>query len=921
MANGTLQKPDRNPGQGHSDDLFDHLEREFQNPSASSVAEDAHIDQAKAAARNNLANAEQQAATQADPKPPAGGAKGVGAQENEPNLWNAESLYKISAQNRKKGGKRGILIGLGAGGGIVSVVAGFGFLLPFKLPGIMDVLINDSGKRIEKLVERRAEKVILNYFFEKDNIATGNPIGDLFANIRTSNFETRIQDKYGLSLERTDNGSLKLVHNGKDLGKFKNAGELQQFLNRDDLSVKELRRVFSLMAKNDIPAWRFFKKAKFIKWLRLKYNIPRYGAREQREDEKDEDYRKSIAKDHYEQGQNANLKNMSDFVNCVAAGGDCPDLDKAGGASDLEARARQASADVADEVADDIAKGVQRSGVKLLTGKMTALAGALSIPFFGEIDLSARLVHGLGKAINDGTLQKMHAQFISRSTAVLGASYAGYADQTKAGGFDVAAVGMWSDRLTDWETSKSFNLINNGTTDGVGLDTMEKIGDATTTSEFAENLKLLFNTVGWIGRAPFEAWYYTVSQAIDLVGGYIGDAAAFVAKHVKGFDRVMALFTNVMGFVFEGLMKLTGMYIDPAAIGPKLAMYIHEGFLGAFNDHAKEIGMRLLTPQQALQQDVSIRAEKLDTLAHTSFADRIFNVGNPDSLASTIVTGMPSGGNTNVIGTLAGGTMRMVAAMPTNIARASSGTAYAAEPTVTSESLFDKKTYGGTFADADAPLDANAYAAEPLTCPENRDDFFNHCRFDPELVTSMSCSFVKCSDIENPTGGVSAGTTPIVTGDTKHLAQQILENKNITFEGQDNDNRGAKKDITLAAAGAKTQCGGDPPVTLDPTLLQALLTAAQKYSFRINAMVSDHSCNNGQHPKGKAADLGLVNGKTAIATEHIPLYRQFAIDISGGMTTGGHINQKNCIGEQPLHNNVKMTYDRDSCDHLHIDVP
>jgi hypothetical protein len=264
--------------------------------------------------------------------------------------------------------------------------------------------------------------------------------------------------------------------------------------------------------------------------------------------------------------------------------------------------------------------------------------------------------------------------------------------------------------------------------------------------------------------------------------------------------------------------------------------------------------------------------------------------------------------------------------MPTNIARATTGTAYAAEPTATSESLFDKKAYGGTDDDANAPVSANAYSVEPMECPANRDDSFNHCRVDRDLVESMSCAFArKASCVDGPTGTGGSGEG-VTTGDTKFLAQQILNVPDrITFEEQDNKDRGAKKDIELAAAGTPTQCGTDAPVTLDPTLLQALLTASKKYTFRINSMVSDHGCNNGQHPKGKAADLGMVNGKPltdpdAIPAEYLPLYRQFSIDMSGGMITGGHINQKNCMGVLPLANNVKMEFD-DLCHHIHIDVP
>lgn len=914
MANDLRERPDLNPGQRHGDDLFEHFEREYANPSASSTAEEGHIDQAKAAARQAESNATNQ---------PPNSPRSVGQQEEDPSFYlgNSTQLRAQSIRNRKNGKPLGIFIAFGAGGGIVSVIAGFGFLMPFHLPGVLDPLIGDGGKRIERYLEKRGERVIVSYFFDRDRIVTGNPYGDFIANVRTSNFEERIKSKYGLSMERAENGTLRLVHDGSDLGKFKNADELLQFLDRDDLNVKEVRQIFGLLAKNDIPVWRFFKKAKFVKWLRLKYNIPRFGAREQRVDESDEEYRRNIASEHYEQGQNANLRNVEDFATCGAEGGDCEDLDRAGGADELEDGARRASQELAEESADIIAEGAERPATRVLSTRMVALMGVGAITYFGTIDIAARLVHGLGKAINDDSLRKKHAEYISRSTGVFGALYAGYSDQVKAGGLDAGAAGMFATRLNGWEESKSYNHINNGTTDGVGLTSMEKIGDASTTAQFGENLKLMFNTVGWIGRAPLEGWYLTISRAIDFAGGKIGDMTSFLAEKVPGYKTVMAQFAGYMSFIFDGLLQLLGMYVDPASVGPKLAMYIHEGLLSAFNGHAQSMGMRLLTPEQALKQDVVIRAEKLETMASMSFADRVLNLNNSESMVSAIVARLPVGNNTNVFGDLAKDTVRMIASTPVNIARVTTGTAYAAEPTITSEQLFDTKSYGALPGDEKAPLDPNAWAPTPLTCPENNDNAINHCKIDRELVSSMSCAFVKCSDIENPTGGGSGSGSPIITGDAKHLAQQILDNPNITFEPGDNERRGAKKDFELTAAGAKTACGDGEGLNPDPTLMQAMLTAAKKYSFRINALISDHSCNNGQHPKGKAADFGMVNGKTAIASENIELYRQFAIDFSNGMTTGGHINQKNCIGEQKLANNVKMTYDQDSCDHLHVDVP
>src|SRR6476469_7005176 len=137
MATGTLPEPDqdeKNIGQTHSNDLFNnpgHPKTDSQdadnsetngggsNPSADSASGNGAL----AAAENNV-------------KPPKTPGKNIAQDEGGAKMPSSEELYKRSAENRKAGGKRGVFIGVGAGGGLISVIAGFAFMLPFKLPGI-----------------------------------------------------------------------------------------------------------------------------------------------------------------------------------------------------------------------------------------------------------------------------------------------------------------------------------------------------------------------------------------------------------------------------------------------------------------------------------------------------------------------------------------------------------------------------------------------------------------------------------------------------------------------------------------------------------------------------------------------------------------------------------------------------------------
>ena len=759
-----------NPGQRHSDDLFDHLEREFNNPTVSSIGEDAAIDRARAATRDELADAEAGAATQAGTRQDGS----LADRERMPNDYNykprmgqARNQTKQEIKNAKLRSqssnrrRRGIFIGLGAGGGLLSVVAGFTALLPLKLPGIMDTLVNDAGKRIEQVVERRAEKVLLTYILRGSSVAlkngavivTGNPIGDLFANIRTSRFEKELYDKYGLEFEPGPNKSVKIKMRGATLGDFADLNRLEQYLNRDGLTNKEFKKAVKIIVKNEIPAWRFWKRAKFVNWLRLKYHIPRWGAREQQEGEKDEDYKKSIAKDHASLSNNASIQNMEDFIDCVAEDGDCGDADKVGQGDQMTEEARKALDDAAEETAEKVSKEGAQKGFsimsKLAINKLLVTGAGVAIPYVGWIDLAARLMHGLGNVVSDDVLQKKHAEYIKRSTAVLGASYAGYADQTKAGDLPAGAVGMFASNFDGWEASASYGIIQasavGGPVVGTMLDPMQRAQESVDLPAFADVVKTMFGTVGWVGRAPLEAWYYTVSQLFDLAGDLLGDAIGWIVEHTPA-KSIVAQLQPVMESIFEGLMKLFGMYVDPFTIGDELAMLIHQGFLGAFNDKGKEDGMRKLSESQGLQVDAGIRQEHIAALQDMSLFDRLFNVHNTDSLAAHLVTTMPSD-TRSPVGSLTSATARMVANTPYQLARATSGTAIAATPTQTSESLFGLNIYGGLPSDLSADLDNSVMQAE-VKCPENSDNNFNHCIVDRSVVESMNCVFIKCADMK-----------------------------------------------------------------------------------------------------------------------------------------------------------------------------
>lgn len=116
------------------------------------------------------------------------------------------------------------------------------------------------------------------------------------------------------------------------------------------------------------------------------------------------------------------------------------------------------------------------------------------------------------------------------------------------------------------------------------------------------------------------------------------------------------------------------------------------------------------------------------------------------------------------------------------------------------------------------------------------------------ILPAMGSLFGGGSDaVANPTDGT-------ISGDVPELAQQILQDKNISAEGN------PKSSLQAAAAG---KCSPSPQtggcVMLDKRLLTALLEVAQKRPLVITSLTTgDHTgCSN--HYEGRAADLGSTD--------------------------------------------------------------
>jgi len=156
-------------------------------------------------------------------------------------------------------------------------------------------------------------------------------------------------------------------------------------------------------------------------------------------------------------------------------------------------------------------------------------------------------------------------------------------------------------------------------------------------------------------------------------------------------------------------------------------------------------------------------------------------------------------------------------------------------------------------------------------------------------------------------GGTGGGSVP--TGDSAHLARQILANPRIATSG-----RLVLTDLRDAAAG-RPGTAGSP---LSATLLRLIAVLGQRHRLVITALESGGTghARNSYHYTGDAVDVGrldgqLVTGRNAPALTIIDA-------VAPLMPAGSGVGQSACGSTPPLPPGI-ATFP-DACTHLHIQV-
>ena len=149
-------------------------------------------------------------------------------------------------------------------------------------------------------------------------------------------------------------------------------------------------------------------------------------------------------------------------------------------------------------------------------------------------------------------------------------------------------------------------------------------------------------------------------------------------------------------------------------------------------------------------------------------------------------------------------------------------------------------------------------------------------------------------------------------GDVISLAKQIVDNPNITYDGDQFQNM---------ANGQPAAYG----VTVDKRLLQVILHIAKKYPIYISSLVREDSPDAwySLHPVGEAVDIAMINGTATTGGDQNAIdMLQYLLD-SKVLPQGAGIGQEGCgnragSGMDGKLSSAGLVPHDDTCNHVHL---
>ena len=761
-----------NPGSRYSDEELNPSQSDYNKEFNDIVAQpdmQALGDQGDAVARDLSKKERSIENPQAGDKPDISGSERSPKDGFYERIGLGSSTTSAKGFGRKNRRKIGAALG---GGGLAGAVVGLIFmLLPIKIPAIMSMITNEAGQRLEQVVEHRATMIVARSIAQKfatsgSGVVVENGVfKTLVASMRTNGFEKKLADR-GLTITKDGDGVRLQLKDGTVLGGgvLKNEVQIKKALESNHLTNKMIKDI----VKEEIPTWRWMKRAKFAKWLRHKYGIPRYGITNSQEEGE-----KGVAETHSGrlEAEGAQISdNIGLFADCLL-GSECdliddgakPDTmkDGEGDSGDLSSATDDATAEAIDEYEkNNNLKNSDLSKIftEALTKKFATTAAVNAIPFVGQVisavDTASIINHMLKDQAETDYIGKSVAGLKERNYAQLYGNMSGYASQIELGAMRPDYIGKLAEQTEGIEKSQAYNYIDGNTISGNPITFLGDTAYATSASDIpgVPVDRIESNNSGYIkdqmdthgittiidtyNKTPagftLEVWYNTLGQG--GASGWLSEKFAGFAGKILGSVVPADLQNWVNGLVSElwlKILKVFGLDFNPFVAGAAWFNNAHAGATASINTYSKNIGLRKLSPTQASTQNMMIAAERAEYIKQKGVFYALFSTDVSNSFTNQVARAAPSSASQ-----IATSLASFVTRVPSLFANSLIPTTNAANPYV---DLYGVDPYGATDADLNAPL-TNEFV-EGEGCIEVPEGSFDACSVDTVVAESMLCNF------------------------------------------------------------------------------------------------------------------------------------------------------------------------------------
>lgn len=753
----------------------------------------------------------------------------------------------------------------GAFGGLTAVLGGsiavLFMLLPLKIPGIMQMIADEAGQRVEQVTERRAKiilgRAIVSKFASGSGLViTGNgPVSTLVTSMRTSKFEKKLAAK-GLTIQPSGNGVILKMH-GERLGKgvLRNEIEVVRALESQPLSNKMLKEVI----KEEIPSWRWMKRAKFAKWLRIKYGIPRYGI----ENNKDPDEEKRIAAMQEERlatEYEALASDMGEVAECL------PSLDcetdpysPGDGESDGTGPVREQ----AEESGESVAKENSQANAvpKTLIADISTKLATKAIPVVGWIDLLATVDHLAYETSENDYFGKLAAYYRAKQYARHYGVWSGYGSQIQLGAMDTSYISVLAAQTEGIEESQAFNLVDgnidkDGKIPGTEPDKINANNPSEVSKKFKEIVPLVngYDTLaGKSAHAVLGFYYRYANKLFESIGGFI---AGLTPDEL--FEWARPLVSKTMTKVFQ----LLGLDFDPAVKGASWFNAAHGGATWTYNDFCKvEMGCRKLSAAEAALQNATIATERAEYDRQRGLGYVLFSTDSTQSLSTKLAVQMPTD-----VATALPTLTKLIASAPSTILNVFTPKASAGGYI----DIHGVDPYGATDKELNQPVDPKAISGDP--CSEAyTGETLDLCRADKLVAEAMLCEF-------EPESADCVDTDAVAMAEIEFTVGSYNQKKSLS---EAEHQKAVENIVSLRMDIVGTQETGLPKYDRYMRNL-----ATQNYGVYPEHMKGSRTCSGNQAIFYNKAKFTLEKGEWF----EIPRYPDPAAECGGGESTNANHN-------------------------------